>query len=105
MLVFRSKDQFFIKSLGMWSFNVDNPKKCQDFSWLENQWVVIDEIKYKIYGVERYAHLPPFRKGEPISIVVYPPNNPNEPDLLPSEQSEVSKPDKSIENQSPQANP
>lgn len=46
------------------------------FSHLSGQTVRIDGKLYRCTGVERYLHTPPFRKGEAVSLMVKPIENP-----------------------------
>ena len=41
-----------------------------DFSHLVNQEVEIDGKSYRCIGVERFAHMPPWRQGESVGLLV-----------------------------------
>jgi hypothetical protein len=55
-------------------FAVENPEQCDDFAHLIGHEIEIDGRRCKVLGVERYAHTPPFRKGEHISLLTDLPN-------------------------------
>lgn len=47
-----------------------NPVKCWDFDHLIGHYIIIDDCVRKVMGVEKFLHLPPYRKGENIGIGV-----------------------------------
>lgn len=68
-LPFNSETRYEIKGRGT-VFVVANDRECYDFAHLLNQEVMIDGTVYLCRGVERFAHLPPWRKGEKIGLLV-----------------------------------
>lgn len=53
-------------------FLTELPCDCYDLDWLLNMTVIVGEETIMCRGVERYAHMPPFHKGERISILAEP---------------------------------
>ncbi|RLI63010.1 MAG: hypothetical protein DRO67_06415 [Candidatus Asgardarchaeum californiense] len=53
-------------------FYVENPEECHDehFSYLMNEIVSINNNLYKVLAVERFVHGAPWKKGEPIGLIV-----------------------------------
>ena len=51
-------------------FTVRNPEVCYDFDNLKGSKVIIDGDEYLIKNVDRMTHLPPFRVGEIIGLMV-----------------------------------
>jgi hypothetical protein len=49
---------------------VRNDRKRRDFDDLINHTVIIDGITYRCISVERFAHSPPWKQGEPIGLLV-----------------------------------
>jgi len=68
-LSFNSTGVFYIVGRGK-AYSIVLPFTCADFDWLMNREVEIDGQKHVIIGVEKRAHMPPFRKGEDISVLV-----------------------------------
>src|SRR3990167_11521005 len=67
-LVFTSQSQL---DLGLEAcFIVPNPHECYNFLHLIGQTVIIDGNVYKILGIERYLHMSPYKKFEPIGLRV-----------------------------------
>ena len=67
--VFESTGQYKIKGRGT-AYTTTNPVECADFSHLIGQQVQIDGVLCMVRGVERFAHSPPWRAGETISLLV-----------------------------------
>ncbi len=65
---FESRDNFFVN--GRACYVVENPERCNDFTHLIGQEVEIDNVAWRIVGVECFLHLPPFKVGEPIALMV-----------------------------------
>jgi len=64
-------------SLGKWEmvgrgevYTVRCPFKCYGFEWLLNKPAIIDGKELKVIGIEKFAHMPPFAKGELIGLLV-----------------------------------
>ena len=51
-------------------FTVANPSQCNDFRHLIGQEVEINGKLYKVNGVHRHLHAPPWREGESIGLLV-----------------------------------
>lgn len=51
---------------------VENIRDCHDFAWLEGARVVIAGHPYKVLGVEKFLHSPPWIKGETIGLLIDP---------------------------------
>jgi hypothetical protein len=66
---FDSVDTFHISGRGK-AFVVKCPINCLDFDWLIGHDAIIDGKTYKIVGVERFMHSPPWKKGEDISLLI-----------------------------------
>lgn len=66
---FKSESHREIKERGT-VFGVANDRECDDFAHLLNQEVMIDGTVYLCRGVEHFSHIPPWRKGEPIGLLV-----------------------------------
>lgn len=49
-----------------------NPSDCETFDHMTGQRVVIDGVTRYVCAVERFAHAPPYRAGEPIGLLVEP---------------------------------
>ncbi len=47
-----------------------NERECHDFSHLIQNLVSVDGSLYRVKGVERLMHHPPWRKGEKIVLHV-----------------------------------
>lgn len=73
---FGSIDEHFIEGRGT-VFIVENAEDTNDFKYLYPT-VVIDGREWEVRGVERFAHMPPYRKGERIGILVRETKNNNE---------------------------
>lgn len=71
MLEFISQGTFNIAGRGV-AFCVLNPTDCSDFDHLIGHTVLIDGTAHRVAAVERFAHMPPWRKGESISLLVKP---------------------------------
>lgn len=54
---------------GCLAFTTKNPKECDDFDWLIGQEIEVDGKKVVVRDVERFMHMPPFKKGEIIGIL------------------------------------
>jgi hypothetical protein len=52
------------------TFIVDNPRECNDFLHIVGKVVEIDGERFEVLNVERFAHSPPWRKGEKIGLLV-----------------------------------
>jgi hypothetical protein len=57
-------------AVGKTCFVVENPVECADFSHIIGHNVRVDGVERKVVAVERATHLPPWKKGELISLVV-----------------------------------
>lgn len=69
MLKFQHAGKFTIPRLGtVYSIYLD--RECNDFDWIIGHLVHLDGALRLVIGVERYAHMPPFRKGESIGLLV-----------------------------------
>lgn len=68
MFTFFSSNHFVISYKDC--YVVDNPMKCNDFEYLINQYVSINEKVRKVLGVESFMHSPPWQEGEVISLMV-----------------------------------
>lgn len=68
MLKITSLEEFLVQ--GKRVFAVENPIECNDFKWIIGQKVIIDTEEFTVIRVERFAHMPPFRKGERIGLMV-----------------------------------
>ena len=66
---FQSTDKFKVGDHLVFVTKLD--RETKDFSHIIGQEVVIDNDIYVGKGVERYAHCPPWRRGESIAISVY----------------------------------
>lgn len=69
MWEFTSQDKFHIAGRGK-AYVVKCPIACGDFDWIIGKDVIIDGSKHKVVAVERFTHMPPWRKGESISLLV-----------------------------------
>lgn len=67
---YESLDTYTIK--GKQCFAVLLPKDCNDFNWIIGQFIIIDNSGYKVLGVDRKAHSPPWHKGEAVGFMVEP---------------------------------
>ena len=52
------------------AYTVQNPKECNDFDYLMNQKILMNGRKRTVIGVDRFAHCPPWRKDELISLLL-----------------------------------
>jgi len=65
-----------MKSIDTWAacgrqvMVVANPSECNDFKHLVGSTVNIDGEDREVIGVEFLAHGAPFKKGEPIGLMV-----------------------------------
>lgn len=66
--IFYSLDKY--ESKGNTVYTVENPIECSDFSHLIGKNFVIDGTVRTVIGVERYTHLPPWKVGELIGVMV-----------------------------------
>lgn len=66
---FDSLETFYITGRGK-CFVVACPINCNDFDWIVNREVTIDGKPHKIIGIERFMHMPPWKKGEKISLLI-----------------------------------
>jgi hypothetical protein len=82
MFEFSADDKFWVHSRQKWAYPVINPEACFDelFSHLIGRKVKLNGQEVKVVAVDRFAHLPPFLKGESISLLVEPDIDPA-PDL------------------------
>ena len=55
---------------GRTTFFVHNNEECYDFAHIIGKTVMIDGVLCDVIGVDRYTHLPPFRKGDVIGLVI-----------------------------------
>ena len=69
MAEFNAAGWFEIKGVG-WEAAVRLDRDTHDFSHLLQQRVTIDGRSYVCIRVNRFAHAPPWRKGEHIGLVV-----------------------------------
>ena len=69
MIEYESLSRFTISDRGM-IFIVELDRECENFDFLLNEQVKIDGIMKTVTGVERFAHMPPWRKGEKIGLLV-----------------------------------
>lgn len=60
----------FTCSRGRKTISVYNPEECHNFFHLDGSIVKIGDRLYKVKGVERFCHSPPWRKGEMIGLLV-----------------------------------
>ena len=67
MFEFFTGDKFTVH--GNDCFPVLNPRECDDFKYLTGKTVLMNGIKRKVVSVERFAHCPPWRKGEKIALM------------------------------------
>ena len=65
---FTARDEFKIGDKTC--FSVLNQSECNDFKHLIGKTVLVDGIERKVIGVETFAHAAPYRKDEPISLMV-----------------------------------
>ena len=63
-----TNDTFMVN--GKRAFAAKNPSECYNFNHLTGHEVEINGNIEKIYSVERYVHIPPWRQGESICIVL-----------------------------------
>ena len=67
---FKALEFFRVPTRGLVVYVVENDRECSDFTHLLHKQVEIDgAIKY-VHGVERFAHAPPWKKGERIGVAV-----------------------------------
>ena len=66
---FKAAGWFEIKGVG-WEAAVSLDRDTQDFSHLLRRPVTIDGRPYVCLRVNRFAHAPPWRKGEHVGLVV-----------------------------------
>lgn len=69
LLEIHSTSTYFVTGLGQ-AFSADNPVETRDFSELIGHRVILDGRPARVKAVERFAHGPPWRKGEPIGLLV-----------------------------------
>lgn len=69
MYEFTSSEAFEVSGRGI-AYPVANPVLCNDFSHLIGQVVRINGELRKVIAVERFMHMPPWRVGEEISLLV-----------------------------------
>jgi hypothetical protein len=65
---FQSLDRFTIDGRGD-VFVVALDRDTSDFAHLLNRTVLVDGRLVEVSGVERFAHSPPWRKGESIGLL------------------------------------
>lgn len=70
MKEFISKDIYEIKGRKHFSVFCDQEYSSDKFKGLLGEKVLIDNKIYKVCGVERFCHMPPFVKGEAIGLLV-----------------------------------
>jgi hypothetical protein len=76
---FKSLDSFKVRGHDVHA--VELASDVTDFDHLIGHDVEIDGTVYRCIGVERFAHNPPWRKGEKIGIMVAPRNTKSAPSL------------------------
>lgn len=69
MYEFTSSEAFEVPGRGI-AYPVANPVLCNDFGHLIGQTVLIDGQPRKVIAIERFMHMPPWRAGEEISLLV-----------------------------------
>lgn len=69
MIEYESLSKFVISGRGM-VFVVKLDRECEDFDFLFDQQVKIDGVAKRVTAVERNAHMPPWKKGERIGLLV-----------------------------------
>jgi hypothetical protein len=52
------------------TFIVENPEECDDFLHIVGKVVEVDDERFEVLNVERFAHSPPWHKGEKIGLLV-----------------------------------
>jgi translation elongation factor EF-Tu-like GTPase len=66
---FAAEDYVEIKGRGtIYTGRLD--RETHDFAHLLGKKVLINGVESEVIGIERYAHMPPFRKGEAIGLFV-----------------------------------
>jgi hypothetical protein len=55
---------------GKRGFYVKNILECHDFDWLKGETVLLDGVRCKVTEVKRHPHLPPWKVGEEITLMV-----------------------------------
>ena len=65
---FKSEDQFEVQGKTVFSVALD--RETSDFGHLRNRIVFIDGREYRCVAIERFTHMPPWRKGEKIGLMV-----------------------------------
>ena len=65
----KSTGKFRIPGRG-YVYTILNPIECNDFAHIIGQFVLIDGMKFKVLGVERFAHMPPWHVGESLGLLV-----------------------------------
>lgn len=68
MLNLISRGSYFARN-EQW-FIVDNPITCYNFDYLMNTRIYLDEVEKLVTKIEKFAHHPPWKEGESISIFV-----------------------------------
>lgn len=68
MYIFKSLSKCNI--LGHKHYTVENPFECENFNHLIGEQVKINKRKYTVIAVEHFAHFPPFKEKELISLMV-----------------------------------
>jgi hypothetical protein len=68
-IAFTAGDWYEVEGRG-WAAVTTLDRTTADFAHLIGKSVVIDGRKYICLAVERFLHNPPWRKGEPISLLV-----------------------------------
>ncbi len=69
MIEYESLNKFTISDRGI-LFIVELDRECEDFDFLLNEQVKIDGIIKTVKAVEKFAHMPPWRKGEKVGLLV-----------------------------------
>ena len=50
-------------------FVVELDRTCEDWAWLLDHWVVIDDRRLIVFNIEFKTHAPPWQAGEKIAIL------------------------------------
>jgi hypothetical protein len=66
---FKSLSHYFAEGRGD-IYIVENNRERDNFNDFFDGPIVIDGNEYEVRGIERFCHMPPFREGERIGILV-----------------------------------
>lgn len=69
MIEYESLNKFTISNRGT-IFIVELDRECENFDFLLDEQVKIDGVTKRVTAVEKFAHMPPWRKGEKIGLLV-----------------------------------